>query len=65
MSSAASSSGGIGVFGLTFVVLLVLKLTGYIAISWWWVFSPLWIGFLIWIVVFSIALTVMWLGSRR
>lgn len=29
---------------LLFVVFLVLKLTGYIAWSWWWVTAPLWIG---------------------
>lgn len=42
MSNTTSSSGGIGLFGLTFVALMVLKLTGYIAISWWWVTAPLW-----------------------
>lgn len=30
-----------------FVVFLVLKLTGLIAWSWWWVTAPLWIGFVI------------------
>ena len=36
-------SGGIGLGGLLFVVFLVLKLTGVIAWSWWWVTAPLWI----------------------
>ena len=34
-------------FGLTtvlFLIFLVLKLTGHIMWSWWWVTSPLWIG---------------------
>ena len=35
-------SGGIGLGGLLFVVFLVLKLTGVIAWSWWWVTAPLW-----------------------
>lgn len=30
---------------ITFVVFLVLKLTGVIGWSWWWVVSPLWIPF--------------------
>lgn len=34
---------GIGLGGLVFLVLLVLKLTGTAAISWFWVFFPLWI----------------------
>jgi len=25
------------------VIFAVLKLTGYIAWSWWWVFAPLWL----------------------
>ena len=39
-----SSSGGIGFTGLLTIVLIVLNLTGYIAWSWWWVLSPLWIS---------------------
>ncbi len=42
-----SSSGGIGFGGALFLVFLVLKLTGVIAWSWWWITAPLWIPFLI------------------
>lgn len=35
--------GGIGLSGLLTVAFVVLKLTGVIAWSWWWVLSPLWI----------------------
>lgn len=42
--SSSSSSGGIGFAGLLTVVFIVLKLTGVIAWSWWWVLSPLWIS---------------------
>ena len=38
-------SNGIGFFGLLAIVFITLKLTGYIAWSWWWVLSPLWIPF--------------------
>lgn len=41
---SSSSSSGIGVMGATFIVLLVLKLLGKIAWSWWWVTAPLWGG---------------------
>ena len=30
--------------GTVSVVLIVLKLTGVIALSWWWVLAPLWLG---------------------
>ena len=28
---------------LLFVVLLAMKLGGWVDISWWWVFAPLWV----------------------
>ena len=42
--SKSSSSGGVGAVSLLTIVFIVLKLTGYIAWSWWWVLSPLWIA---------------------
>lgn len=44
MSEKSSSAfGGIGLGGAVFIVFLVLKLTGHITWSWWWVTAPLWI----------------------
>lgn len=34
----------IGLTGLLTLLFAGLKLTNYIAWSWWWVLSPLWIG---------------------
>ncbi len=31
----------VGIFGLTFLLLLTLKLLGLVTISWLWVFAPL------------------------
>ena len=42
--SNTSSSGGIGFAGLLTIALIVLQLAGFIAWSWWWVLSPLWIS---------------------
>ena len=47
MASSNSSSGGIGVMGLLGIVFVVLKLTGYINWSWWYVTMPFWGGFTI------------------
>ncbi|MCE1226269.1 MAG: hypothetical protein LWW87_07265 [Geobacteraceae bacterium] len=44
-SSASSSSGGISVAGLLGVAFVVLKLTGHINWSWWYVSLPFWGGF--------------------
>lgn len=43
-NSSSSSSGGIGVFGLLGVAFVVVKLTGFIDWSWWWVTLPFWGG---------------------
>ena len=47
MSNNSNSGGGIGLCGIIFIILLTLKLLGVISISWWWVFSPIIIGFVI------------------
>lgn len=44
MSNSNSSSSGVSLGGVIFLILLFLKLFGVINISWWWVFSPLLIG---------------------
>ena len=44
MASNSGGNGGIGLAGLLTVLFVGLKLTGYIAWSWWWVLSPLWIS---------------------
>lgn len=46
---------------LLFVVFLILKLTGVISWSWWWVTAPLWGGlalFLLFLIIFLLVLAV-------
>ena len=50
MSNNSNSGCCIGLCDLIFIILLTLKLIGVISISWWWVFSPLIIGFAIGII---------------
>jgi hypothetical protein len=50
------ASNGIGLPGVLFVVFLVLKLTGNIDWSWWWVTSPIWIPIL---AAFAILITLI------
>ena len=52
------SSSGIGITGIVFIVFLVLKLAeiGTVATwSWWWIFSPLWIHAILFIVILIIS----------
>lgn len=52
-----SGSGGVGFAGLLTILFIALKLTGFIAWSWWWVLSPLWISFLLLVVIFPLVAT--------
>jgi len=44
--------------GLLTIVFITLKLTGYIAWSWWWVLAPLWGGVALVLVILAITLLV-------
>ena len=48
------SNGGPGLGVLLFLVFLVLKLTGIISWSWLWVTAPLWISFLLCVLVLAV-----------
>jgi hypothetical protein len=48
-------SQGLGLGTVLFLIFLVLKLTGHIGWSWWWVTCPLWIGLAILIAFLVIA----------
>ena len=59
-SSSSSSSGGIGFVGLLTILFIALKLTGYIAWSWVWVLSPIWMcaAFGAALLLFMVAITI-------
>jgi len=58
MATETKSSGGIGFCGLLTVLFVGLKLTGYIAWSWWWVLSPLWLplGIVLLVILICVAI---------
>ena len=57
-NTTSSSSSGIGFAGLLTLVFITLKLTEYIAWSWWWVLAPLWIPAVLLIGIILAALVV-------
>lgn len=70
-SANATATTSFPVLGLAFAVLLVLKLAGMAGaswglanLSWWWVFSPLLIGFGIFFLVLAVVLVVALFASR-
>ncbi len=50
------NKNGISMIGLLTVILIVLKLTKNIDISWWWVFAPMWIP---WIIILGIIAAIL------
>lgn len=59
-----SSGGGIGFCGLLCILFIGLRLTGYIAWSWWWVLAPVWIPLSLCAVILLIA-GALYLGGAR
>ncbi len=50
------SIGNLSLSTILFIVFLVLKLTGYITWSWWWITAPLWAGPALFFGIIAIAL---------
>lgn len=57
-NSSNSGNGGVGVLGLLTVAFVVLKLTGVIAWSWWWILAPAWIPLAVGLVITVIVMIV-------
>ena len=49
-----STSSGLGLGSVLFIVFLILKLTGNIDWSWWWVTSPLWIPITLGVIILGV-----------
>lgn len=57
-STSKISYTGIGFPGLLTIAFIVLKLTNVISWSWWWVLCPLWIPFVVILVICIIMISV-------
>ena len=64
-SGSSSSSGGIGACGLLGVAFVVLKLTGVINWSWWWVTLPLWGGLALVLAILLVVIVVFAVKEAR
>ena len=54
MKTTKVTYSGIGFPGLLTIAFVVLKLTGVITWSWWWVLCPLWLPFLLVLVTMAV-----------
>ena len=62
---STSVTTGLGFADVLTIAFIVLKLTGVINWSWWWVLSPVWIGVIIVAVVLSVLFIVTVASERR
>ncbi len=62
MNKQKGSNGGMGLLSVLCLIFIVLKLTGLISWSWWWVLSPLWIYLAL--VIMVVILTALSEGGR-
>lgn len=63
-TTTTSSSSGIGFLGALTIAFIVLKLTGVIAWSWWWVLAPLWIPWTIFGIAAIIIGIIIFIGRK-
>jgi hypothetical protein len=54
----------VGLFGIVFIVLLVLKLTHQVTLSWLWVTAPIWGGLVISVAIWFLLLCFMFIVDR-
>jgi hypothetical protein len=59
MENSKESTGGLGIVTVVQIIFLILKLTGNIWWSWWWVLSPIWIPIALFFLVFFTMLIVI------
>jgi hypothetical protein len=59
----STSSSGISLTTVLFLIFLILKLTGNIDWSWWWVTSPLWIPLALVLSIMGIAFMLALISS--
>jgi hypothetical protein len=65
MSDKQTTSGGIGIGMVLFLIFMTLKLTGHITWSWWWVTAPLWIPLALGIAIMGIATLIAFILYKR
>jgi hypothetical protein len=61
MGNDKSTSNGIGIGTILFLIFMTLKLTGNITWSWWWVTAPLWMPILLAVFIIGLAVFLYWL----
>lgn len=65
-SSNTTTYKGIGIFGILTVIFVSAKVFGFAPVaswSWFWVLSPLWIGFLISFIFLFLIFLFVWIFS--
>jgi hypothetical protein len=62
-NNSSSAGGGIGFVGALAILFIALKLTNVIDWDWWWVLSPLWIGFGLVVLIFVGVFGVIWTAA--
>lgn len=59
MNESQVNRQGVGFAGLLTLIFITLKLMGEIDWSWWWVLAPLWISFILFLVIIAVVLVLI------
>ena len=58
MKKKSKRNSGMGIVSILTIIFIVLKITNKITWPWIWVLSPIWITFILVVIIFSIVLIV-------
>ena len=56
--------GGLGLSSILGLIFVVLKFTGHITWSWWWVLAPFWISWVFTIILIIIGIICVIIGDK-
>jgi hypothetical protein len=59
------ADGGSSLPGIALIVFIVLKLTGVVGWSWWWVLSPIWISGILFVLRLCALVVALHIEARR
>ena len=65
MQTLSTSTEARIILSAVLIVLVALKATGEISLSWWWVLAPMWIPTLIVLVLFATFLSAGLIAGKR
>lgn len=64
MANKETTTTHFPLFSILGLIFITLKLTGYIAWSWWWVLAPFWVPIVVALALFVVGYFLLWVNEK-